>query len=240
MSIWRDCNGEEQYRLLNLSAWRVVEAQHISSTRDLVDSREEHELLEDLLEESKPAVQAQHHYLLFTPFRYPPLKQGSRFGCIYEPALWYGSIELSTALAEVAYHRLKFFEDSTADLGYIEIPMTAFNAFVYTKKGIDLTLPPFADYQDKISDKHSYGFSQPLGAEMRKAAIEAFLFISARAKKSAKNVAAFTPDVFKKKKSEYISNQQNWRCLASKATIEFTRYDCISHKTSVFSQLDFI
>jgi hypothetical protein len=58
------------------SPWRVVETQQDSSTRRLVDSAAEHELLEALLDESKPPVPdgcRGLHYLLFTPFRYPPL-----------------------------------------------------------------------------------------------------------------------------------------------------------------------
>jgi hypothetical protein len=94
----------------------MVEAQHISSSRDLVESREEHDLLEELLENSKPQIVNNIHYLIFTPFRYPPLKYGSRFGSNHEPSLWYGSINLHTALAEVAFYRLKFFEDTSADL----------------------------------------------------------------------------------------------------------------------------
>jgi len=42
-------------------------------------------------------------YLLFPPFRYPPLKWGSRFGTEYQRGLFYGSQLLATALAEVAY-----------------------------------------------------------------------------------------------------------------------------------------
>jgi hypothetical protein len=38
----------------------------------------------------------------------------------FEPSLWYGSLSLKTALAEVAYHRLKFFKETQANLGYIE------------------------------------------------------------------------------------------------------------------------
>ena len=51
------------------------------ATRKLVDSLAEQELLEKLLEGAKPpAPGARVHYLLSTPFRYPPLPHGSRFG----------------------------------------------------------------------------------------------------------------------------------------------------------------
>lgn len=53
--------------------WRAVEAQHVVATMRLVDTLQEQELLERILEASKPPLppgtQALH-YLLSTPFRY--------------------------------------------------------------------------------------------------------------------------------------------------------------------------
>ncbi len=239
MSIWTESEGVRLSKSFDLEPWRMVEAQHISSSRDLVERREEHDILEKLLENSKPQVANNKHYLIFTPFRYPPLKYGSRFGSTYEPSLWYGSINLHTALAEVAFYRLKFFDDTSADLDYIEIPMTAFKAYIKTENGIDLTNLYFEKYQDKISNKTSYEYSQRLGTEMREANIDAFIFTSARDNKLGKNVAAFTPDVFKMKDKQYITNMQNWRCIANKNIIEFTRDEIMSKKHQEFSKEDF-
>ena len=89
-SIWTQCAGDSRQRPLRLSAWRVVEAQHQVSTRKLVDTLEEQSLLEDLIDAAKPPdpTQGRLHYLLSTPFRYPPLRHGSRFGTRHEPGLW--------------------------------------------------------------------------------------------------------------------------------------------------------
>ena len=239
MSIWKECDGIHHRKSLALQPWRMVEAQHISSSRDLVENREEHDLLEKLLENSKPQIANNKHYLIFTPFRYPPLEYGSRFGNTFEFSLWYGSINLHTALAEVAFYRLKFFDDTSANLDYIEIPMTAFKANIQTEHGIDLTEHPFSFYQDKISNKTSYDYSQKLGPEMREAKIEAFIFTSAREKNGGKNVAAFTPEVFKVKDKQYISNMQNWRCITNKNVIEFTRDEIMKRKQHVFLREDF-
>lgn len=239
MSIWTESEGIKLTKSLNLEPWRMVEAQHISSSRDLVESREEHDILEELLENSKPRIANNKHYLIFTPFRYPPLKYGSRFGNTYEQSLWYGSINLLTALAEVAFYRLNFFADTSADLEYIEIPMTAFKAYIQTENGIDLTAPHFKKYQDKISNKTSYADSQKLGAEMRDANIEAFIFTSARDKAFGKNVAAFTPDVFKMKDDQYITDMQNWRCIANQNIIEFTRDEILCRKHHEFLKEEF-
>lgn len=82
MSIWNECEGIKFRKFVTLEPWRMVEAQHISSSRDLVESREEHDLLEQLLENTKPIISNTKHYLIFTPFRYPPLAYGSRFGTV--------------------------------------------------------------------------------------------------------------------------------------------------------------
>ncbi|KTD64960.1 RES family NAD+ phosphorylase [Legionella shakespearei] len=239
MSIWSECDGKKFQKLINLEPWRMVEAQHISSSRDLVDSREEHDLLEQLLESSKPQIPDQKHYLIFTPFRYPPLAYGSRFGSIFEPSLWYGSINLHTTLAEVAFYRLKFFDDTSASLDYIDIPMTAFKAYIKTEHGIDLTAPPFKKYQDKISNKTTYEHSQKLGTEMREEGIEGFIFASARCQNFGKNVALFTPQVFQTKDGQYIAHMQNWRCIANRDAIEFTRDEVSGRKREAFFRKEF-
>ena len=235
MSLWTTCEGEKHILSLRKEPWRIVEAQHISSSRDLVDSLEEHDFLEALLEESKPIIETQKDYLIFTPFRYPPLKYGSRFGREYEPSLWYGSLELSTAFAEVAYYRLQFFKDSTAELDYIEIPMTAFQTILKTQRGIDMTEDPFKAHRATISNPHTYEHSQPLGTDMRAANIEAFIYFSARTQNISHNIAAYTPNVFHRKNHHYIQNQQNWMCMANQYHIEFTRLSILQRERMTFA-----
>lgn len=235
MTLWDVCEGSAHIHALSIKPWRVVEAQHILSARDLVDSREEHDVLEALLEDSKPSITKDKPYLIFTPFRYPPLKYGSRFGRAYEPSLWYGSLSLKTAFTEVAYYRFQFLHDTTADLGYLDISMTAFTAFIQTQNGIDLCQPPFDNYREAISSKHDYTHSQPLGTAMRAHNVHAFLYYSARTSESKKNVAVFHPSVFRMKHNLYINDQQTWLCVASKHTIEFTRIGILGRERLLFS-----
>ena len=239
MSLWAICEGNKHRKQIAVESWRVVEAQHISSSRDLVDSREEHDLLEELLEESKPKIAPDKHYLIFTPFRYPPLQYGSRFGRQYEPSLWYGSMDRQTAFSEAAYYRLKFFDDTSANLGFSEIPMTVFNAYLKSNNGIDLTDHPFTNHQDKISSKNSYEYSQVLGTDMRQSGIEVFIFASARTQSIGKNIATFTPNAFANKNNQYVSNIQNWQCLANKNNIEFNRLELLSRERLTFFKKDF-
>ncbi len=91
--------------------WRMVEAQHIASTMKIVDNDAEQDLLETLLEGSKPAQPASAlalDYLLATPFRYNPLRGGSRFRAITDPGVFYGAESVRTASAELGFWRWRF------------------------------------------------------------------------------------------------------------------------------------
>lgn len=229
MTIWEACDGVKHIQPIAVQPWRVVEAQHVLSSRDLVNTPEEHDLLEELLEESKPVINKMDDYLIFTPFRYPPLKYGSRFGRNFEPSLWYGSQELKTAFAEVAYYRLMFLNDSEADLGYIELSLTAFNAAIKTSRGLNLTKLPFVEHRQNVSAKNTYQYSQELGSSMRSADVTAFIFYSAR-DDEGQNVAAFTPKAFVKIKNRATFNHQTWQCIADKSVVEFTRQEFVGKK----------
>ena len=63
-----------------------------SSTMALVDTLDEQHVLERLLDDGKPPVpdgRRALHYLLFTPFRYPPPPGGSRFRGPNDPGVFY-------------------------------------------------------------------------------------------------------------------------------------------------------
>ncbi len=197
-SIWTRCGGRRNARTLALDAWRVVESQYVTSTRKLVDSSAEQDLLEQLIDGAKPPVPAELaalglHYLLFTPFRHPPLRNGSRFGTRFERGIFYGSLEVETALAEVAYYRLLFLEGTKAELGLVETEHTAFRVAVRTDVGIDLTVKPFVDHEAEISSPTDYAHAQELGRELRQDGIEVCLFTSARASSRSTNLALFAP-----------------------------------------------
>ena len=98
------------------TCWRLVEAQHHVSTLKLVDSVDEQELLEDLIEATKPPVPPECrdlHYLLSTPFRYGTVyPTGSRFRRAgLTEGVFYASEKPETAVAEMAFYRLLFFAE---------------------------------------------------------------------------------------------------------------------------------
>ena len=223
MSLWQKNQGERYIKALHLKPWRVVEAQHILTTRTLVDSIEEHEILEQLIESSKPPIGHDKNYLIATPFRYPPLPYGSRFGSFLEPSIWYGAQELETAFAEVSYYLQKFRNDSSADLGILNLVHTAFSTNIRTTCGIRLEEPPFQQYRALIADKDNYQHSQALGIDMRQASVEAFTFFSARSLHNGINIGIFSAAVFTAEQNNFIFNQQTWFCYASQDKVEFTR-----------------
>jgi len=124
-SIWTRCAGPSEVRRLSGAFRRVVEDQSRNSTRKLLDSDAEQAVLEELLETHAklpvPEGFRHLHFLLFTPFRHPPLRNGSRFGTRRERGILYGARKLETAFAEVAPYRLLFLEGTSADLGAVTV-----------------------------------------------------------------------------------------------------------------------
>src|SRR5207244_11296246 len=122
---------------------RVVKAQFRSATRKLVGWEAEQGVFEELIDRRAklpvPAGFEGLHYLLYTPFRHPPLRNGSRFGTRLLRGILYGARELPTALAEVAYYRLVFLDGSAADLGDLHLDLTAFWFGISATRGVDLS-----------------------------------------------------------------------------------------------------
>ncbi len=239
-SIWMQCEGNSELRTLRLVAWRVVESQHEVSTRKLVSSAAEQELLEELIDGVKPPVPvgARLHYLLFTPFRYPPLRRGSRFGTRQERGICYGSEQQRTAFAEVAYYRLLFLEGTHAALDPLTTTLTSFTVRMNSARAVDLDALPFQAHQHAISSATSYSASQALGRAMRDANIELFRFRSARDVDGGTNVGAFTPAVFHQATPQHF---ERWHCTATRSFVDFTRGDLTRKPaTHLFDRAQFL
>jgi hypothetical protein len=238
-SIWTRCAGTSEIRPLRLSPWRAVESQHHVSTRKLVDTLEEQALLEELIDGAKPPDLSRRglHYLLSTPFRYPPLKHGSRFGRRQEPGIWYGSETRATACAEVAYYRLLFLEGTDADLGTVTTQLTIFTVNARSERGIDLKTPPFDAFTPEISSPATYADSQSLGAAMRQAGVQLCRYTSARDPGRGANVAAFTPDAFGRARPRSL---QSWHCTATRTLVEFRKQDYFGEESYSYARAQFL
>lgn len=228
-TIWTRYAARVDFAVLTARPWRVVEAQHVVATRKLVDSDGEQHLLEELIERAKPPVPPEPefeelHYLLSTPFRYPPLPYGSRFGTRAERGLWYGGEALRTAFAEAAYYRLVFLEGTEAELEPVVVDLTAFRARVWSERAVDLTREPFAAHGAEISSPVTYAASQVLGREMRAAGVEAFRYRSARDVEAGANLGLFTPAAFASRRPD---SPQTWYCVATREVVELSRRDLL-------------
>lgn len=213
----------EWIRALELSGFRAVEDQTRSSTRQLVDSEEEHALLESILERGKPPERAPElDYLLKTPFRYPPLPHGSRFGRAHEPGLFYGSLEERTCLGESAFYQLAFLRAARgAHFVTHEKRFTTFSFSVKTERGVDFTEERFLSLRSELSHPTSYAPAQTMGASLRERDVHLCVFWSARVE-TGRNVSVFDPSAFSEKRVP-TRNQRTWYASVSATRVLFTR-----------------
>jgi hypothetical protein len=219
---WEACLADAEPGSLSGVLLRLVESQEQVATNQLVSSLDRQAVLEDLLEATKPRLRkgTEHlHYLLATPFRYPPLKHGSRFGTRSEPSLFYGSMKTRTVLAEAAYYRLVFWQGMVQPpAGKLDTQHTLFGATYRTSKGLRLQEPPFAAYRNVLTSPDDYRESQALGARMRADGIEAFEFISARDPDGGINLALFNPKALAGKDP---LSQEPWLCELTAERVRF-------------------
>ncbi len=212
--------------------WRMVESQHIASTMKLVDNREEQDVLESLLELSKPVQrkgQGDLDYLLATPFRYDPKRGGSRFRDVSDTGVFYGAETVRTAAAEIGYWRWKFLQDAI-DLDRIEpVAHTAFRAEIETNI-IDLQLPPFNLYADVWLHRSDYNQTQQFARVVREAEVGGIRYQSVRDPQPSWCFALLTPSGFAKPKPH--TEQQTWYLAVSRHDVTF-RSDTASMSFSV-------
>lgn len=196
--IWSD-GGRECVRPIAGRAYRIVETQEQAATMEIVSSLDAQDLLERLLDESKPLKRPGSgalHYLLQSPFRYPPLEWGSRFGSTREPGYLYGALSIQTAMEEFAFYRHFLFQDAV-DLAPGRVWTTQHTQFGFdyrTDRGIRLQFEPFAMHSEILRHPEDYSATQALGVAMRADGVLAFEYLSARDPDRGLNVALSSPE----------------------------------------------
>ena len=182
---WTPAGLSSELRSYGGRVWRLVEARYLVSTLKLVDSLAEQEILEGLIDMTKPAVPAECkglHVLLSTPFRYAPYPKGSRFRRAgLTPGAYYAAEERRTAAAEAAFYRLLFF----AELPDTPWPVngfeyTGFSVEILSRRLLDLTRAPLDADASVWRDPVEYGPCQDLAEAARKAGAEILRYRSAR------------------------------------------------------------
>ncbi|WP_031496649.1 RES family NAD+ phosphorylase [Bryobacter aggregatus] len=176
--------------------WRAVEAQHVVSTLRLTNNDPvRQDLLERILEETKPPAPPATtglHYLLATPFRYPPSPYGSRFRAFPDPGVLYGAAERRTACAEMGYWRWRFTQQSA---GLAEIPAAPQTVFRFGVAGrtINLQTPPLTQWAETWLQTENYADTQSLARLARELDIQVIRYRSVRDPIRATNYAVLDP-----------------------------------------------
>jgi len=210
---------------------RLVESQTKASTAAILDDLEEQSIFENLLESSKPiSVSTKQHYLLSTPFRYPPLRHGSRFGATTERGIFYASTKMETALAETAFYRFYYILATDGTFPNQRKSFhTSFHVTLQANRSLRLEQVPFDAYQDRLTSPTDYSFCQTLGAQMRSNKIDAFSYLSARdpmaglykpsdEEQVRLNVGVFHPETLVSQPSMYVE----WTAILHHESITFT------------------
>lgn len=232
---WQKCGDHIPVEPLGGVAICLVESQQEVATLALVDSLEEQDVLETLLEASKPKPRprlrqgTEHlHYLLATPFRYPPLRHGSRFGRFDEPSLFYAGRDIETVLAEAAFYRFVFWFDMTEPPPgrRLRTQHTEFAVPIHGERGLCLNKPPCDRYQSHWRNPVDYGQAQALGSALRERGIQGLEYVSARISESrlsdhctGLNVALFEPESLADDKPLY---QEAWLCELREDLVVFS------------------
>jgi hypothetical protein len=188
-------------------AFRVVETQEFAATATITSTRAQQSRLEELLEDAKPPLpeDVRHlSYLLFTPFRYPPLPYGSRFGSEFERGIFYAALALETAFAESAVY-LWLFRAGPAELGPLDTirdQRSSYRVPVATRTGLDLRDPAFDEARPALTRRDDWSAPQHFGGVARAAGMEAIWYPSARI--DGTNVAVLDPQAIAAKRESEV------------------------------------
>ncbi len=222
-TTWTPTAVSSEARIWSAVAWRIVESQHIAATMKLVDTRDEQDLLEALLESGKPPLGpdlAALDYLLASPFRYSPLRGGSRFRGSADPGVFYGAESVRTAGAELGYWRWRFLQDAV-DLERLDpIAHTAFSVTLCTK-AVDLRLPPFDMDRSVWRHPNDYAGTQAFARIARHANVGAIVYSSVRDSERGWCVALLDAGGFAQAKPH--SGMQTWYLAVSRQSVTWRR-----------------
>jgi len=213
--------------------WRAVEAQHVVSTRALVDTLDEQHVLERVLDQGKPPLPegaARLHYLLFTPFRYAPPPGGSRFRGPNDPGVFYAADAPRTACAELGYWRWRHLLDVPALHSMPSRPQTVFRAKVATT-AVDLREPPFQRDRETWTHRDDYSGCQRFGVAAREAGIGAVRYESVRDPQHGGCCAVLDPHAFARPSPQ---QQQTWMLTVSRDRVEWQRTHTLAREEYEF------
>lgn len=202
----------------------------------LVDSAAEQQVLERLVDASKPPVPAGAsdrglHWLLYTPFRYRPPAGGSRFRGENDPGVFYGAETVRTACAEAGYWRWRHLRDTPALDSMPSRPQSVFRTAV-AGSTIDLRVPPFARDRDLWTQHSDHSACQDLGRTARTARAQVIRYESVRDSRRGGCGAVLDAAAFA---SKAPAEFHGWMLTVTRTRVTWQRMDPMNPGTLEFS-----
>jgi hypothetical protein len=221
------------------NCWRAVEAQHRVSTMKVVDTLDEQELLERIVEEAKPPIPESlrdFHYLLSTPFRYAaPYLRGSRFRRAgMTEGVFYGCQSPETAVAEMVFYRFLFFAESpSTPLPSNSAEYTVFQVHLRSSAVLDLIEEPLNRDRETWCRPNDYKACQTFAETARECGTKIIRYESVRDPEHRPNYAVLSYMAFGQRQP---LSKQSWRihlkrdgalavCEAPKMGVDFKLSD---------------
>jgi RES domain len=221
--IWTRVALSSEFRHLEGTCWRLVEAQHRVSTLKLTNTLAEQALLEELIENTKPVIPTECRHLDFlmaTPFRYgAAYPMGSRFRRAGRTlGIYYAAEHPSAAVAEMAFYRLLFFAESPLTPWPADAAeYTAFSAEILTDRLLDLTQEPLSADAPLWTDLVNYETCQSFADAARVVETDVIRYQSARDPAKGANLAILMCRAFARPAPV---ERQTWRMRLSASGIQ--------------------
>lgn len=188
----------------------------------LVETLGEQQTLERILDDAKPPIPVDGrklHWLLFTPFRYPPPPGGSRFRGPNDSGVFYGADEIRTACAELGYWRWRHLRESPTMSSMPVKPQTVFRAQIAAST-VDLRRPPFDVALAQWTDGDDYTTCQAFARTAREGGVGALRYASVRDPQHAGCGAVLAPGAFARTGP---LEQQTWMLSVSRERVVWQR-----------------
>lgn len=206
------------------TVWRIVEQQSRPATMALVDTLAEQDVLEQVIEASKPrlpAACAGLDHLLATPFRYRPAGRGSRFRRAEGFGCFYAAEASETAAIEAAFWLLLLRLDSPS-LPPMQAPIERLG-FAVTVSGpaLDLTEPPLAAARELWTHPTDYAPCQDFAEAALDAGVPLLRYASVRDPEHRANLAVLDCAGFESRQP--LPPRETWWMFIRRSTVQLRR-----------------
>lgn len=183
--------------LNNQTTWRVCEGQTKNYAWPLVDDLDELDLLDRILETSKPPMPAdvQRHPLLGTPFRYgEQTPKGSRFVRYGAQGALYSAYHPTTCFHEAGHWARQFMQASSGLRDSSCILRRCLFSLLVSGPAIDLMDMPYLADRERWTHPSDYDSTQEIGSHARASGIPLIKYQSVRDPEGQPAVAVMSPD----------------------------------------------